>query len=42
MLRERKEEKERRDRDWETLYGKGRVDTEGVLNQEGWDEDDFM
>ena len=42
MLRERKEEKERRDRDWEKLYGQGRVETEGVLNQEGWDEDDFM
>ena len=42
ILRERKEEKERKERDWETLYGKGRVESEGVGNQGGWDEDDFM
>lgn len=37
-MRERREEKERRERGWEELKEGG----EGRSNEEGWDEDDFM
>ena len=45
--KEQREEKLKRERDWEELYGEGRVREEGKTNIAdedggGWDEDDFM
>jgi hypothetical protein len=52
ILKERRDEKAKRERDWEELYGDARVRSEGRLNVAdddneegggaGWDEDDFM
>ncbi|MCJ1392240.1 hypothetical protein MMC18_005107 [Xylographa bjoerkii] len=43
LAKERREEKVRKERDWEELYGEEAVNGEGrANNQEGFDEDDFM
>ena len=42
VAKERREEKERGEAEWEALYGDGRVAEEGRSNNAGWNEDDFM
>ncbi|MCJ1283834.1 hypothetical protein MMC26_003165 [Xylographa opegraphella] len=43
LAKERREEKARKERDWEELYGEEAVNGEGrANNQDGFDEDDFM
>ncbi|KAI4154894.1 MAG: hypothetical protein LQ340_001372, partial [Diploschistes diacapsis] len=42
LAKERREGKEREKREWEELYGPGRVEEQGVGSREGWDEDGFM
>ncbi|MCJ1401735.1 hypothetical protein MMC11_004952 [Xylographa trunciseda] len=43
LAKERREEKVRKERDWEELYGEEAVNGEGrANNQDGFDEDDFM
>ncbi|MCJ1475339.1 hypothetical protein MMC13_004001 [Lambiella insularis] len=41
LAKERREEKVRKERDWEELYGEDAV-RERAAEQGGWDEDDFM
>ena len=42
LAKERRENKVKGEREWEELYGEGRVEEEGKGNWEGFDEDDFM
>ena len=43
LAKERREDKERSEAEWNALYGDGRVEEEGKSNADGgWDEDDFM
>jgi hypothetical protein len=42
LTKERREMKERNAADWDALVGSSRVEEEGVSNEDGWNEDDFM
>ena len=42
VLKQRREEKIKGEAEWKALVGSDRVEEEGVSNENGWDEDDFM
>lgn len=42
ILKQKREEKIRGEADWNALVGSDRVEEEGVSNEDGWREDDFM
>lgn len=42
VQKQRREEKLRGEAEWDALVGSDRVEEEGISNENGWDEDDFM
>lgn len=42
ILKQKRDEKVRGEADWQALVGNDRVEEEGVSNEDGWVEDDFM